>query len=52
MAQGSAHINANSTFSWWGAMLSNNTIQVIAPEIWFLDRKTPSTLLPSDWMLI
>ena len=45
---------ANSTFSWWGAWLSEaeNKI-VVAPKNWFLrsDIDT-SDLIPSDWILI
>ena len=52
MSKGNGHIIANSTFSWWGAKISNNTEKIIAPKIWFLDRETPSNLLPNDWVLI
>lgn len=35
------HIIANSSFSWWGAWLSQSPNQiVIAPERWFLDKNT------------
>lgn len=30
-----AHIIANSSFSWWGAWLSENSKQIIAPSKWF-----------------
>lgn len=30
-----SHVIANSSFSWWGAWLANNTKQVIAPRNWF-----------------
>jgi Glycosyl transferase family 11 len=34
MSQGAAHILANSTFSYWGALLSNSDY-VLAPSPWF-----------------
>lgn len=49
------HIIANSSFSWWGAWLSNSK-EVIAPSGWFagsdnehLDTKD---LIPENWMVI
>lgn len=45
------HILANSSFSWWGAWLSNESDGiVIAPERWYaVDRPTPD-LIPSRWI--
>ena len=44
------HVIANSSFSWWGAWLSNSDEQiVIAPAKWFsVNRPTPD-LLPPQW---
>lgn len=51
----SGHIIANSSFSWWGAWLSNGN-KVVAPDGWFkgsdnehLDTKD---IIPEDWMVI
>lgn len=47
----SHHVIANSSFSWWGAWLSNNPDKlVVAPERWFNDPSiNTSDLIPSDW---
>jgi Glycosyl transferase family 11 len=51
----SSHIIANSSFSWWGAWLSNSQ-KIIAPSGWFkgsnnshLDTKD---LIPENWIVI
>lgn len=45
------HIIANSSFSWWGAWLSEAE-KVIAPLNWFGDN-TPSThIIPKNWIKI
>lgn len=54
------NIIANSSFSWWGAWLNNNSSKiVIAPRQWFSDRSVASNydkflehLIPSSWFLV
>lgn len=47
------HIIANSTFSWWGAWLSNSK-RVFAPHVWFngppLNEYNTSDLIPDRWL--
>lgn len=46
------HIIANSSFSWWGAWLGENSEKiVIAPEVWYSGLSTPD-LLPETWIRI
>jgi hypothetical protein len=48
------HIIANSSFSWWGAWLSNSN-KVIAPIQWFgkgNDNKNTNDLIPERWIRI
>lgn len=44
-------IIANSSFSWWGAFLSNNANRIIAPYPWMNDRDTDD-IYESSWIKI
>jgi hypothetical protein len=48
------NIIANSSFSWWGAWLNDNSNKiVIAPEKWFNNEKINySDIIPSSWIKI
>ena len=45
------HIVANSTFSWWGAWLSDSE-KVISPKMWFGDNTPSSHIIPNNWIKI
>jgi hypothetical protein len=48
------NIIANSTFSWWGAWLNNNSLKiVVAPKKWFkVDVLEIGDLIPQGWVRI
>lgn len=51
MRLGVGYIVANSSFSWWSAMLSHSeNPTVIAPSPWFIGQNPPTGLVPSDWI--
>lgn len=45
-------ILANSTFSYWAALLSSNETLVIAPSIWYKSMNEPHALVPQNWKRI
>jgi Glycosyl transferase family 11 len=53
MSKCNHHIIANSSFSWWGAWLSDQMDGlVIAPDIWFAGGRPTPDLLPPSWLRI
>jgi len=51
MRLGHGYVIANSTFSWWGAMLSlNPEAPVVAPKKWFKNAPDPVDLIPDSWI--
>jgi hypothetical protein len=52
MSQGAGNIIANSTFSWWSAILNKNSVVTLAPEKWFKGMQDPKDLYPPHWLLV
>lgn len=53
MSQCKYHIIANSSFSWWGAWLSQSVDKVVfAPKHWFRENFNTIDLCPPEWILI
>jgi hypothetical protein len=52
MRYGYAYVLANSSLSWWAALLSiRNNPHVIAPSPWFRKLDEPRKLFPNDWKI-
>lgn len=49
---GSGHIIANSTFSYWGAYLSQKSQIIIAPSKWFKSWEDPKDLINPEWIRV
>ena len=51
MSRCSNHIIGNSSFSWWGAWLSENLKKkIIAPKTWFSHIQSKPFILPEKWI--
>jgi SAM-dependent methyltransferase len=51
MAQCRRHVIANSTFSWWGAVLSGSA-EVVWPAPWSLVHQPSAQLCPPHWLRV
>lgn len=47
-----SHINANSSFSWWGAWLGEDDEIVIVPNNWYKDLPFPKDRIPEHWICL
>jgi len=52
MAQSSSLIIANSTYSWWAAVLGNSEKHVVCPSKWFSHLEDPESLYPDKWIRV
>jgi len=43
---------ANSTFSWWAALLAGEKCQTICPSKWFKASADPEALMPEKWATV
>lgn len=50
MRLGAGYVIANSSLSWWGAMLCRNeNPEIVAPSPWFRSMPEPKQLIPENW---
>jgi hypothetical protein len=49
MTLGAALVISNSTFSWWGAYLNDETSQIISPKKWFRNLDDPTFPKKDGW---
>jgi hypothetical protein len=54
MRFGHGFVIANSSFSFWGALLAHkgDSVEVIAPDPWFQGTESPNELIPPPWSRI
>jgi hypothetical protein len=53
MSNCSAHITANSTFSWWASYLNPNpNKKIFTPNIWFNHTHSSKDVVPNEWIKI
>lgn len=54
MRLGHGFVIANSSFSFWGAMLAHGDtkVEVVAPDPWFQGTESPNELVPNYWLRI
>ena len=52
MSHADSIVIANSTFSWWAAMLNEEKRLIVAPSQWFLSNEDPSFLIPPEWLRV
>lgn len=52
MSKCPSHVIANSTFSWWGAYLSESRNSVVSPKPWTISGLNPNELLPPNWITV
>lgn len=51
MAMAEGIVIANSTFSYWSAVI-NGTNEIIAPSLWYKNRKIEKDFYPKNWSII
>lgn len=49
MTLGKGFVIGNSSFAWWGAMLSSVNEYVVCPQPWFRNINEPNLLIPYGW---
>ena len=52
MSKARTIVIANSTFSWWAAILGNEPKIVVCPSKWFRNMEDPKDLYPPNWLQV